>query len=84
MAHLGVLGVGAEHVVTSRFLARMVVATALPRAAAGGLRAVPRPSATAGEWGRGCRCSSGASVGAESGRFLCPGPPRAWHAAGRE
>jgi phytoene dehydrogenase-like protein len=49
-AHLGVLGVGAEHVVTSRFLARMVVAAALPRAAAGGLAGRPAitDSGTAG------------------------------------
>jgi len=56
-AHLGVLGVGAEHVVTSRFLARMVVASALPRAATGGLAG--RPAVTdsgtdgvyvAGDW----------------------------------
>lgn len=49
-AHLGVLGVGARDVVTSRFLARMVVAAALPRAAAGGLAGRPAvtDSGTAG------------------------------------
>jgi glycine/D-amino acid oxidase-like deaminating enzyme len=56
-AHLGQVGVAEEDVVVRRFLARMVVAGALPRAASGGLPGRPGITATglpnvfaAGDW----------------------------------
>ncbi len=56
-AHLRHLGVAEEHVIVRRFLARMVVAGTMPRAATGGRRGRPGVTATglprvylAGDW----------------------------------
>jgi glycine/D-amino acid oxidase-like deaminating enzyme len=56
-AHLGELGVTNDDIVTSRFLARMIVSSTMPRAATGGFHGRPLPTASglprvllAGDW----------------------------------